>query len=409
MNSIQAEVPPGDPYPTAADLAENPNASVDDIIGAIIFFEAHEGSWENYGLFTEENFKLSDVFRITAGLRYDKTDIIETKTFTINDNLNDAQNSLKPEIWVVGSHTDRPTFHNITYKLRFEYDLSPDHMVYALTSTGFMPGQSGASPMFGPRPDGSFGLVGFQVLALQEKKLTAYEIGSKSELFDNTFRLNSDVYYYEYEGYQEAVNITEGQPGPPFFTLVSVPLKMMGAEVSAQWLITERDRMTMNLGALSSEIDHHVDIPNIGSTEQFMMLRHVTGHPPMQFTLSYDHSFLFNSGAVLVPRVQLRYNKGYYLGQITEYGFNSLTAAGYNPYLYDYQDDYVVTDINFTWTSADGNYSLTGYFRNALDERYKRTVGFPRVSGPPDNPTLGPSSVGVGDPRAWGLVFRARF
>jgi outer membrane receptor protein involved in Fe transport len=109
-------------------------------IDALIFEQPVSGDVTNYGLFTEETYSISDDMRFTGGLRYDKTTVHAFSAFNFNGNVGQDFASLKPTILLPYQMDDSVDFRNITYKLRFEYDLTPNNMLYALTATGFQPG-----------------------------------------------------------------------------------------------------------------------------------------------------------------------------------------------------------------------------------------------------------------------------
>jgi iron complex outermembrane receptor protein len=132
-----------------------------------------------------------------------------------------------------------------------------------------------------------------------------------------------------------------------------------------------------------------------------MYLKDVPGLPNKTATLAYDHTFMFDNGSSLVPRAELRYTSGYYLGQATSGEAASVDSAG-NSYLdYLHQDAVMLGNIAATWNSADAKYSATAYVRNVFNEEYKTGATLPTGS-PMTNVT-------VGDPRTWGVRISAKF
>ncbi len=388
-------------------LPPDPELTQENGYGAPIWGRETAGSFDNYGIFTEETFNVQDNFRITAGLRYDKTKLNQDVFYYMNGNGTAMGNVMSPPDFS-GTNTaslldDKHDYNNITYKLRFEYDATQDNMLYFLTATGFLPGYTAISPKMG-MVNGAFGLVGWEFLELDQQKLTSYEIGSKNQFLDNTLRLNGAVFYYDYEGYPEAVNIRLGG-GPPIFSGVAVPLTVFGVEVEAEWLVTMNDRLTMSAGYQDIKI---TDLPDTvtyvpmgpgGETvpgSDALMLEKLPGSPPVEATLQYEHTFLFGNGGSLVPRAELRYNSSHYLSQMNYLMY----GLGEKPY--NYQDSYVVANIGATLTSPDGKYSLSGYIRNLLDTEYKSSVQLSSSQGPP-------IQVVPGDPSTFGLMFSIKF
>jgi len=77
------------------------------------------------------------------------------------------------------------------YRAAISYKLNPEVMFYAQFSTGFKGGG------VAPRP-----YHYRQIRPFDAEKLYAYEVGFKADLFDRLLRLNGDVYYMDYKGYQ---------------------------------------------------------------------------------------------------------------------------------------------------------------------------------------------------------------
>jgi iron complex outermembrane receptor protein len=369
-----------------ADGEIDPNPATQD---APLFEMPAHGEITNFGIFTEETFDVTDTFRITTGLRYDQTEVNGYAAFNMNVNENENRNAMNPAQWAFYDLEDTLDYDNVTYKLRFEYDLTPDNMLYALTATGFQPGDVRITNTMGP--DG----IVFYSLPYDEEKLTSYEVGTKNRFLDNRLQVNADVFFYDYDGYRHTVN--KAVEGPPNYDTISTPLEMIGAELSVDWLLTPNDMLSLAAGWTEGEITGYPDIPELPNpSEYYLSMKTIPNVPPMTANLSYRHTFALTDGSTVVPRAEIRYTDGYYLG-------NNLTEeqieAGVKPYVW--QDDYFVLNAGATWTSAGDMFAVTGYVRNLLDEEYKAYV---EVSG-------GPEAVGVtaGDPQAWGLVLNVKY
>ena len=377
---------------------------------APIFGQYNKGSITNYGIFTEETFELRDDMRITAGLRYDKTKLVNYAGYDFNKNLGAFMVSYNPPdiIHYPPDSTyseDNLDYNNVTYKLRFEYDLTPDNMLYFLTATGFLPAQNqiNVATTFSPPPDMQLVGVGFITLPYEQQKLTSYEVGTKNQFMGKRLQLNGSLFYYDYEGYQEAVNINPpGSPPPPNFVVLRVPVRMYGLEMDFSWLITQYDKLTFSGGWLDARLKSYPNLPNTTtSAKEYMYLKRVPGLYETSATLDYDHTFMLGDGSSLIPRAELRYIGGYYLGQITTDEAASEDDAG-NSYLdYIYQGSVVLGNVTATWNSADGKYGATAYVRNVFDKEYKTSATLP-TGTPLVNVTLG-------EPRTWGLMFNVKF
>jgi len=385
--------------------------NVTNALNVPLFTEHNKGTILDYGIFTEETLKVNDAFRVTAGLRYDKLNIKNYSGFDFNKNLiPGTMAAYNPPDWLYypseGNYDlDDLSFSNITYKLRFEYDITPESMVYAMTSTGFLPGNSEVNQRtnWAGSPDTGMSIesVEFLKLPYDQMELTAYEIGSKNRFMDKRMQLNGSFFYYDYEGYQEAINVS--QFGPPSFVVVRVPVRMMGMELDFSYLLTQYDKVTLSGGWLDAALKSYPNVPGTTqSAKEFMYLKDVPGLPNETATLGYDHTFMFNNGASLVPRVELRYTGGYYLSQIKAVNVTTMDDANkYNYLQYLYQGGVTLTNFGATFSSSDGTFSATAYVRNAFDERYKVSAQLPEGTAF--------FNTTVGDPRTWGVMFNAKF
>jgi outer membrane receptor protein involved in Fe transport len=75
---------------------------------------------------------------------------------------------------------------------------------------------------------------------------------------------------------------------------------------------------------------------------------------------------------------------------------------------YNYQSSYMIVDLGATWAAASGNFSVSGYARNALDEEYKAGVALNTTGITNAN---GVSQIGVtpGAPLTVGVMVNVKF
>jgi len=367
------------------------------IYGAPIYATAEAGRTYDYGLFTEETYPILPTLRITGGARFDETQVDRFESYLFNANLDQYENSLNPPNQLPFVNTSSFTYRNFTYKLRAEYDLAPANLVYAMVSSGFLPGdqQLSPSPQFIPPPNFAITGVNFALLPFQQERLTAYEIGSKNRFLDNTLQLNADAYYYDYSGYHELANTSTF--GPPSFNVLSVPVRIVGGEFEGIWRVTPVDRLTLNLGLTDAEI---TGFPIAAGTDYsaryFVDSGRVPDVPLFQLSAFYDHTVQIADGSTFVPRAEMLYTSADNLTTFTE------KEAGYGEQPYDHQGSVALLNLYGTWTSADTKYSVTGYIRNVANTIYKTSVGL-QPQGAFDITAI------PGAPRTGGVVLTARF
>lgn len=79
-------------------------------------------------------------------------------------------------------------FDAFTPKLGIDYQMNDDHLLYAVIQKGFK--------------SGGYNIGSSQLTPYKPEEIWSYELGFKSEWFDNRLRLNSSVFHYQYENLQ---------------------------------------------------------------------------------------------------------------------------------------------------------------------------------------------------------------
>lgn len=337
------------------------------------------------GIFSEATYSLTDALRITAGLRYDETDVETSETYTSNLNqlLGAGASKGLPVVTatrtISGSEGSRK-FYNLTYKGRIEYDVAPSSMIYGAVSSGFLPGDVQIATISNGQP---------APVPYDEETLMAFELGSKNRFLDQRLQVNGSVYYYRYGGYQVTVIPDLQNPGTQ--VLVSVPVRMKGGELEVEYLLTAVDRLNLSYSYTDS---YFVDPPaTFSAAVAQSKLWNVVPHSA---TASYSHVFQLSGESTFTARAAARYLAEHDVINISP----SLNAQGGGAYIR--ASDAVIGDLYGTWNSAGRKFAVTGYVRNVGDKRYLTSVILQSV-----NPL---SVTGLqSDPRTYGVVLSANF
>lgn len=160
---------PGQPMPIVFDLSQGFPAG----LGYVSVSKPQRDSWS---LFGQSTVHISDIVRLTGGLRYthDKISSLNSAYFSDFTEVGRSDNAL-------------------TGKLGVEYQAAPRNLLYASYTRGFKPG--GANLSTSP--------ILSRTTYLPEK-VDAYEIGSKNSFADGRATLNLAAFYYDYRNYQFA-------------------------------------------------------------------------------------------------------------------------------------------------------------------------------------------------------------
>ena len=368
--------------------------------GAEIFSSSRAGSVKDYAAFTEETYDLRPDLQFTAGLRFDHDVVQQMTSYDFNVNLDPfgqnlgtctnliAYGGATPLSCVHSAFFTKVQFDNLTYKVRAAYELGPSNMVYAMVSTGYLPGDVQISPQ--PQPDGT---VNYLKLPYDQQRLTSYEIGSKNHFFGDRLQLNGTIFYYDYRGWQQAAQLGSTVGGAPIFSVVSVPLRVIGAELEADWLPTPQDRVALHAGWYDDDITSWPNIPGTATSERsYIAIRRLPGTPPAAGHVRYEHAFHFDDGSSLTPWAQARYVAGYNLIELTQAQYTRFSA-------YDYQPSYALLYAGISWTSPQGHFTVTAYGRNLSGKEVKSQI----------NLNQNTFSVIPGEPRVYGVSVSAKF
>lgn len=324
----------------------NSNTLRFDVLGDPLAFSADtQKRTRAFGVFGEFTYSITDAWRITGGLRYDDTKIDVDQVYTAGTFFTGGG---PPSTFTLPEEEKRQEFGNWTYKMRTEYSLTPQNLIYASFSTGFTPGDVSLTTDITNQP---------VVLVLEDQTLKAYELGSKNRFLDGRLQVNGSLYYYDYSGFQTAAVDIDPGPALTFMTLVA-PLKSIGGELELLYQATPNDRLGVGLAYTDA---HYVNQSTLFRT--YIARDKVAKVPPFTANVNYSHRFDLPNGSDLTVHAEARYLSAHDAGVITQ---QQLDVSGTSLIR---QKAVAFVDLRTTWTSPGGKYSVGAYVRNIGDER----------------------------------------
>jgi len=134
--------------------------------------------FREWAVFSNETFKLTDAWDVSAGLRYSRNTQAVSEV---------ASGALEGGVFDRG--TVRSEDSKVTYSTSTSYHLTPDEMLYARVATGYRPGgpnfvAAGVASSYGP------------------DSLTNYEIGLKSDWFERRLQLDLTGFFIDWSKIQ---------------------------------------------------------------------------------------------------------------------------------------------------------------------------------------------------------------
>lgn len=347
------------------------------------------------GIFGEATYEFSPTIRLTAGLRYDTTEVDATQTLITED--------------VTESLSSNKKYYNLNYKLRLEKNITDENMLYTSVSTGFTPGDiSLNADNNASNPEDRI-----VVNEYEDKTMTSYEIGSKNSLLDKSMTWNIAAYYLDYEGYQVGDFEFSLGLGIPFSKLVTIPMKVKGIESETSYYISDSDRISFNLSYTDAKFVN-TETMNYGpftnpffGSEYFVTFNdlhgtdEVHGVPKLTSSINYDHNYYFEDDSTLNIGIDVMFISEYLGGPIR----NDLIEDGREEWLQ--AGDAVISNLNLTWLSSDSSYSISAYIRNLGNKLYYTKTGAYGKDGSAPSGLVLESS--VNSPRTFGIVFNYFF
>jgi iron complex outermembrane receptor protein len=182
----------------------------------------------------------------------------------------------------------------------------------------------------------------------------------KANMMDGRGRLNSAIFYVEYEDMQRAAIAQQGAfQETVVFNAAQVPA--WGLEFEGSFLLTESLILRANLGYLDAKYDEFLlDLDLDGEPDQDLSGRPVTRAPEWNAGLDLTWQHTLNNGGGLRALAGV-----YYEDESTFY--YAADGEQFDTFL----QSHTLLNANLTWTAASGTWFLSAFGKNLTDERYR--------------------------------------
>jgi iron complex outermembrane receptor protein len=217
-----------------------------------------------------------------------------------------------------------------------------------------------------------------------------YELGVKSEFFDNTVRINASIYHYEYSDKQDIVQVDNGGQVRVFATSTG-DAEGNGFESEFLWLPIENLQLALNYGYLDAqwsdrEIEGYYDGCGVPRTSGNLDGEQLDG-PKQRLSLMADYDLQLGDRGTILFHID-----------------HSLTSKKeLNPasaeYCQDFDtrdDDFNLTNARISWEDPDANWQVALWAENLFDTEH--VVGYNAITS-----DLGSPYVRRNLPRMYGM------
>jgi outer membrane receptor protein involved in Fe transport len=223
--------------------------------------------------FGEVNFKFTDAWNFTAGVRLSKVDYTGVAQET---------GALLGGLVVNGSNSggSKP----VTPRFVLNYKPTEDSLYYASAAKGFRPG--GVNTVLPPIC--TAGLPSAIPSTFNSDSLWQYELGTKQTLFDHRLQVDTSVYYLQWKNIQQFVYLTCGLGFVP--NLGNVTGK--GADIQIAWRAT--DDLTFSLNGAYTDSYYTGTQALTGAGEAVNLVTAGDHLPASPWNISSSLEYVFN-------------------------------------------------------------------------------------------------------------------
>lgn len=337
-----------------------------------------EQSNTSYAVFGSTTWQVTEPLSVTTGLRWtrESKDIdLDRVAATGSAQFSDAsrwwsRGAVSSPLAVTAVQDESKTWNDFTWDVTPEYQLNDHARVYFRYARGFRSGgfNTGATTQN-------------TVATVAPEYLSAYELGVKSEWFDNRLNLNGSVFYYDYKDIQ--LNAVVGTSAGPVSTLTNgASGKVRGAELELEAVPVQGLHIQAGVGLLHTEFTDYESGSDDYSGNRFVRA------PSVSATFGVEYRYPLSIGGYLIPQTDWSYRSRQY------YFANNQT----DPVLSE--GAYTLGNASLAWESQDEKLRVSLYSQNVTDRKYVNH-SLPT--------TYGGNSIFFGEPRTFGMSVTTRF
>ena len=313
---------------------------------------------DTYAIFGQADYELAPGLILTAGLRWSA------------DEKSMDYSTLAEGVLPVFSYRADKTFSDWSGKIGLKYDLTDTTNIYASYSRGYKSGG-----FFGGNADSPE-----QIAPYENETVNAYEIGSKSDLWDNRLRMNLSGFYYDYQDIQ-AYSTVERNGLTVQVLDNAAGAEMYGAEAEFTVMPIQNLDLSLGLAWLHAKYGDYNSLGDDYSGNQMPQA------PEYSLTSRAAYAIHTKTGVVITPSIDVSYRSKVYFD-------STMRERLSDPELW-------LVGAELSVMSPDGSIEAGLWGRNLTDEAYLTSAN------PIDS--LGVDLLTYSRPRSAGLFLRYRY
>lgn len=191
----------------------------------------------SYAAYSQIGYELTSKLEVSIGLRY-----------SVDDKETTLTNTLDGELKTV---TGDDTWNNFNPSVTLAYQWNDTLNSYAKIATGYRSGGYNVRA----KTEATF------LDPADEETVVSYELGLKADLLDATLRLNSAIFYMDYDDRQISQFVASETGGASTNIVNAGRSTTTGLELESVWLPTDSFKILFNYGYLKLEYDEFITTP----------------------------------------------------------------------------------------------------------------------------------------------------
>ncbi|MBK1563594.1 TonB-dependent receptor [Pseudomonas aeruginosa] len=303
---------------------------------------AFDDTKKNLGVFGELNYRLSDRWTLTTGLRYQEDRIERSGNSVLAPRPLDYQK----------------TFSAFLPKVSLAFAATPDWTVGGLVSRGYNPGGV------------SLNLTTRNWAYFKEETIWNYELFTRASLLDGRLLLNGNLFFMDFKDAQYNIPVVVSPGVAQSYTINAEKAHAYGMELDLDYRLRDDLRLKASAGVLRTRIDE---------------MSGNTGYEHNEFARSPGYTLSFGQSWDVTERLnlnaQVRYLDGYYSDTANTKAY-SIKA-------------YTLTDARASYRFND-QVQLYGYVKNVFDDRSPTYMQENRGIGGIEASMTQPRTLGIG-------------
>ncbi len=278
-----------------------------------------------------------------------------------------------------------------SFRVNLDWTPNEDTLVYISATTGYRAGgySLGIGDSRAPSPTGFGGIV---PSTYDQEEVLATELGYKATLLDGQLQINSSVYLYKYDDYQDRIEIFNAAAGQAQDQVLNADeAENMGVEVEFTWLPTDALTLGGNVSYTKTEYKSDLFVLEDDNPDFPVQIFNQTADDPVTGAPGRDAFLAQNLKGNDLKRIP---EWKYTLWASYQWNFEAgtLTAGGTYSYTGEYASEGIIRsidenpdrerlDVSLTWRDNRDQWVVRGFVDNVFDKVYSRGIGTATASG----------------------------